>query len=290
MPEQYIYNSNHKNQIRNRWVEYIKLVLDGENRDGDDRAMNVITFPAQEMQDLLLFAENGFLEFRDTETEDYFLTKGKIICFEKNHKIWVYLRNKLVNATVEQNFENYITHNRKKINGGIIDIFPVDCINLDYDGNLSRINIPISVIIKHLFDFQASHCKDFCLFLSWPHPHEESDDEPGYLDKLSRIIKNNLTDPNAESFAQLFKEEYESVETAGYEFISIVGLSKQILRESTSHGYQLINNEFFLYGEPGRQKMFSVLYYFKFIGDEKPQHYVYSEDVAKTLIEIQSLV
>ncbi|MCH8128127.1 hypothetical protein IIC38_19600 [candidate division KSB1 bacterium] len=265
------------------------MVLDGENRGGDERAITIITFPAQGMQDLLLFAEKGFLEFRDTETEDYFLTKGKIVCFEKSSIIWLYLKKKLVNATVERNFEKYISNNVKGIAKGSINIFPVDCINLDYDGNISKNEVSISIIIKHLFSFQVKHKKDFCLFLTWPKPHEEAHDEPDYLNNLKRIIRNNLSDPNTQDFAQLFNEKYESIENTAYEFISIVGLSKQILKESTSHGFQLQNNEFFFYGEEGRQPMMSVLYYFKFIDEEKPQHQIYSEDVARTLIRIQTL-
>lgn len=289
MPEQYIHNSSHKNQIRDKWVEYIKLLLDGENRDDDDRAISVITFPAQEMQDLLLFAENGLLEFRDTETEDYFLTKGRIICFEKNEKIWRYLRHKLVNATVEKEFERYILSKAKSITRGKINIFPVDCINLDYDGNISKNEVPISVMLQYIFRFQTGHKKDFALFITWPMPHEETDDEPGYFDSLRKIIRNNLTDPNATDFAELFNQEHSSIEGISYELTSIVGLSKQILQESTAHSYQLLNNEFFFYGEAGRKQMMSVLYYFKFIGDEKPQHQIYSEDVEKTLNVIQTL-
>ena len=287
MPKPYIHNSSHKNRIRDKWVEYLELVLKGENRHGSDKTISVITFPAEEMQDLLLFAEKGLLQFKDTETGDYSLTKGKIICFEKNQKIWRYLKDKLVNATVEQDFEKFIIDNARKITLGHIDIFPVDCINLDYDANITKNKLPITIVIDRLFDFQSIHKKNFCLFLTWPKPFNVDQDEPGSFDNLIRVIRNNLTDPNATNFANRFNNHYKSIDNLSYEVVSIVGLSKQILNHSSTHGYKLENNEFFFYGESGRQKMLSVLYYFKYIGDVKPNHQIYSEDVARTLDLIQ---
>jgi len=289
MPEAYIHNSSHKNQVRDKWVKYIRMVVDGENRDKNDNAIGVITFPAEGIQDLLLFAEHGYLEFEDTQTGSYILTKGKVVCFEKRSDIWRALKMKLVNVMVEKDFEKFFTNNLKGIRRGKIEIFPVDCINLDYDANISKTEVPIEIMIDYLFGFQADHQKDFVLFITWPRPFNEDDDEPGFQEGLKRTIRNNLTDPNAAVFAELFNNKHGQIEGIGYEFISIVGLSKQIVDKSSSNGYQLINNEFILYGEEGHQPMMSVLYYFKFLPNAPPHHEIYSEDVPKTLIEIQTL-
>lgn len=287
MPD-YIYNSEHKNEVRQKWVTFLKKIVEEDQRE-DDQGISVITFPAEEMQDLLLFAENGLIEFEDTETGSLLLKKGKVTCFESNGKIFKSLRTRLINVQIERNFDTFISNKFKELNRGKINLFPVDAINLDYDGNISKQSIPIITTINHVFSLQANHEKDFCLFLTWPKPHDPNHDEPGFLDALKRVINDNLTNPNSVNFAELFKSQYESIDQVDYDFISFVGLTKQIIRISTSNRYQLIENEFLFYGEEERQKMFSVLYYFKFIGDEKPEHQLYSEDVSKSLVDVQNL-
>ena len=54
--EIYIHNSAHKDFIRTKWIEFIN---DNYN---EDEIFGVITFPAEEMHDLRLFAENGLIE------------------------------------------------------------------------------------------------------------------------------------------------------------------------------------------------------------------------------------
>lgn len=288
MPD-YIYNSEHKNEVRQKWVCFLRQVIEGEERDEED-GVNLITFPAEEFQDLRLFSEQGLIEFEDTESGDLRLTKGKVTCFESRTKIWKSLRKTLVNVNVERTkFETYITNQFQSLRNGKISLFPVDAINLDYDGNISKQSIPITTTISHIFSLQANHEKNFCLFLTWPKPHDPQSDQPGFLDTLKRVINDNLTDPNATEFATRFNQQFQSIDDIDYDFTSFVGLTKQIIQTSTSNRYQLIENEFFFYGEEERQKMFSVLYYFEFVGDGKPTHQIYSEDVGKSLIEVQDL-
>lgn len=283
---QYKNNSSHKDIIRERWVDFIRS---SEIEDPDENGYVIITFPSEEMHDLMLFSEEGLITLEPTETGSLRITRGTVICFEKDTSKWRYLNTKLSGVNVYKEFGNFLSSNYRGLLNGKIKIFPVDAINLDYEKMLSKNEVPIDIIIRYIFEFQTRFEKNFSLFITWPKPFEMDDDDPSFIDSLKQVIDNNLTDPNAISFRESFFESYESVDGLEYEHLSIIGLTKKILRESSNNRYQVSRNEFYTYGEDGRQPMISVLYFFAFVGQTKAQHTIYSEDVSKALIEINEL-
>lgn len=281
MTDTYIHNSQHKNFIRDKWCEFASEIIDPE------AGMKVITFPAEEMHDLRLFAQKGLFSWEETETGSYYITKGKIVCFEKSTKLFIPLSNKLSNATVEQ-FEigAYLRNKYESIMKGNTKIFPVDVINLDYDGNISKNKVPIQEIINHVFEFQALHKKSFSLFMTWP--HSEDEDEEAYKTLLKTTIDENLTDPRAQSFKDLFEASYNEVKALNYDQLSIIGLSKIIIKKASHHRFHLNRNEFYQYGEEKRRAMYSILLNFEFQGDTA-EHSLYSDCVSKSLTNVINL-
>ena len=281
MAEIYIHNSTHKEFIRDKWVEFSTDMLNNEN------GLSIITFPAEEMHDLHLFAEKGLIEWQLTETGAYSITKGKVVCFEKVHKYFIALSTKLSNAVIETTeFGMYLRNKYEGIMRGSTKIFPVDVINLDYDGNISKSTVPIEEIIRLLFEYQALHKKNFSLFMTWPHTEDE--DENRYKDLLKKTINDNLSDPTAISFKDIYETNHPDVEDLNYDQLSVIGLSKIIIKKAANHKYNLHKNEFYIYGEPERRKMFSILLNFDF-QEHIAEHALYSNSVSKSLVDITDL-
>ncbi len=281
----YLNNSSHKNFIREKWVEFIQEVVTHDDEIG------IITFPAEEMQDLCLFKEKGLIDWNETETGAYHITKGKVVCFEKSHRIFSQLSSKLVNVVLESEIGIYLRTNYNKIESGIvtpkkIKVFPVDAINLDYDGRLAKCKVPIDDKIDLIFKFQRIHKRNFSLFLTWP--STEEDDEEEYKTLLKTTIQNNLSDPSAQNFKRLFEEKFNSIEDLDYDNLSLVGLTKLVLKKASNSFYKLNRHELYTYGENGRKKMYSVLYNFEH-RESSAENLIYSQDVDKALAEITSL-
>ncbi len=277
----YLHNSTHKEFIRDKWIEFIEAIL----TDGEE--LGIITFPAEEMQDLLLLKDKGLIDWKETETGSYEITKGKIICFEKSGKIYRKLVSKLVGAVVESaEIGSYFRNKYEGIMRGSTKVFPVTAINLDYDGNLSKNNVPIQEKIELIFKFQAHHAQNFSLFITWPETEDE--DTAEYKAFLHQTIANNLEDPSATSFRDGFLENYE-LEQLDYDDLSIIGLTKLIFRNSSNTYFKLVKHEFYVYGGNGRRKMYSILLNFEYIGNGTSQNIIYSEDVACALSEIHRL-
>lgn len=276
-------NSGHKDLVRNKWVEFIQENIDHEEE------LRLITFPAGEMQDLQLFQENGLIEWEETETGAFNVTKGKIICFEKSHTIFALLSSKLVNVILLNEIGSYIALNYHKIiSGESTTVFPVDAINLDYDVRLAKCSnkIKIDSKLKFIFEFQGLHKRNFSLFLTWP--STEEDDEHEYKELLKTTIANNLTDPSAITFKEKFEEEFVSVDDLDYDKFSLVGLIKVILKQASHNLFQLNKHEYYVYGEEGKKKMYSILLNFEYTPN-KSTFLIYSEDVTKSLAEINDL-
>lgn len=281
MDSVYLNNSKHKELIRDKWVEFIQEGGVTENGIG------ILTFPAEEMQDLHLFKKNGLIDWEENETGSYTITKGKVICFEKSSKIFRALSTKLVNAVVES--QEIGSHLRQKYDGimkGNQRIFPLDAINLDYDGNISKNKVPIEEKIDLIFKFQAIHRKNFSLFLTWP--STETEDEEAYKTLLKETIKNNLKDPTAVAFKEVFEKKFNEIEDLDYDNLSLIGLTKIILKKASNNKFKLVKNELFIYGEDGRKKMYSVMYNFEY-DEHKADYLIYSEHVAFSLTEISTL-
>ena len=281
MAQPYLHNSTHKEYIREKWVEFASLIVD------PDKGLSVITFPAEEMHDLRLFVEKGLISWTETETGSFYITKGKIVCFEKITKYYLTLRKSLTNATVESlEIGRYLRQKYHAIMGGDQAIFPVDVVNLDYDGNISKSWVPIDEIINLVFEFQALHRKDFSLFLTWP--YTENEDEGRYKDLLKQVIGDNLGDPRAVSFKEIYEADFPAVDELDYNNLSIIGISKVIIQKAARHRYNLHKNEFFIYGEENRRPMFSILLNFDFQTDT-PEHTIYTNCVTKSLEDINYL-
>lgn len=277
----YIHNSAHKEFIRDKWVEFInEILVEGEE-------LGIITFPAEEMQDLFLFKEKGLIDWEENETGNLTITKGKIICFEKSTKIWMALRTKLVGAEVEkEEIGNYLRSKYQAIMNGHPKVFPVTAVNLDYDGNLSKNKVPIQEKIDLIFKFQAHHTQNFALFITWP--YSEDEDTIEYKQLLKQTIANNLEDPSAKNFKENFLQNF-NLEDLDYDNLSIIGITKLIFRNSSNAYYKLVKNEFYVYGETGRRKMYSIMLNFEFIGNGTSQNLIYSQDVTFALSKIQNL-
>lgn len=280
----YKFDSLHKRHIRTRWVEFIRDVVGKEN-DG----ARLITFPSNELQELILYEKEGLIRWEKTETDVLRITKGEVICFEKDHTKWRELKEKLPFATVEKEFGYFLTSNATAINKGKIKIFPVDAINLDYEKNISKNETSLDVIFELIFQFQSKHKKDFSFFLTWPQPIDSNDDDPNFIDGLKRIISDNLEDLNASEFKKVFEEKQLDMASLPYEILSVAGITKKVLKKAAQHGYQLTKREFYNYGEKDRQKMISTLYLFKHVGNLKSSTKIYSEDVVKSLQSIIQL-
>ena len=288
MATKYKHNSSHKDLIRKRWVYFIQEMIK-EDGSLNERGLDVITFPAEEMNDLTLFESEGFIGWEATETGNLNIIKGRVICFEKDPPTWRKLKTLLINATVENEFEKYLSNNYRSMIKGSIKIFPIDVINLDYDGAISRNSLSIDVIMNMIFDLQAKFQKNFSLFMTWPKPHNPEKDEPEFLNSLKETIANNLNDPRAVNFKNNFESSFTTVEEIEYEPLTIIALTKKILSQAANKKFQIDRNEFYTYGETGRQPMMSVLYHFQYIGQQKSQNTIYSEDVVKSLSNINTL-
>lgn len=277
----YIHNSAHKEFIRDKWVEFInEILVEGEE-------LGIITFPAEEMQDLFLFKEKGLIDWEENETGNFTITKGKIVCFEKSTKIWMALRTKLVGAEVEKDeIGSYLRSKYQAIMNGQPKVFPVTAVNLDYDGNISKNKVPIQEKIDLIFKFQAHHTQNFALFITWPYTENEDTNE--YKQLLKQTIANNLEDPSATAFRDSFLQSF-NLDDINYDNLSIIGLTKIIFRNSANAHYKLTKNEFYVYGETGRRKMYSIMLNFEFIGNGTSQNLIYSQDVAFALSQILTL-
>jgi len=283
----YTNNSSQKDFIRSKWIDFAKEIYQGNSED-----FGILTFPAQEMQDLHLFNKHGFIQWEEVETEstkgeyNYRVVRGKIRCFEKNGAIQRYLSQKLIAAKVEGDFFPYIAANYSKIISGKDKTFPVDVVNLDFDGRLQpNEKYPFEAAIKYIFEFQSRHKKDFSLFLTWP--ITEHEDMAEYKDLLKNIIETNLADPSAIKFKDIFESFFESINDLGYEKKSVIGVSKIIFKKASQNLYALKRNEFFVYGgNKLRKRMVSLLFNFSFDGKNGTENIIYHKDVVNSLLTV----
>jgi hypothetical protein len=279
----YAHNSSQKDIVRKKWVEFI-----GEFYN-DAAGLSLLTFPSEELQELELYEEEGLIDWEEMETGGLKITKGKVICFEKEAKKFKQITTKLINAKVEcSELGSFLRSKYQAIMNGNTSIFPVDMVNLDYDGCISKINVPISETIERIFQYQARHSKSFSFFMTWP--HTEDDDLENYKQQLRNIINDNLTDPTAKAFQDQFNQTFKTMAGLNYEQLSIIGMVKIILRNSALRKYRVTNSEMLAYGgKASRKRMFSILLNFQFVGEEMSQHQIYSQDVVNALKEIEDL-
>ena len=245
------------------------------------------------MQDLHLFREEGFIDWEEVETEstdgtsNYRIIKGKVRCFEKNNTIQRYLNQRLIEAKVEGDFCPYIAANYSKIISGKDKTFPVDVVNLDFDGRLQpNSKYPLETTIKYIFEFQRKHKKNFSLFLTWP--LTEKEDMTDYKDLLKNVIESNLVDPSSQTFKASFEISIGSVENLHYERKSVIGVSKIVIKKASQNLYNLNRSEFFVYGglEKERKRMISLLFNFIFEGKDGRENIIYSQNIITSMLDV----
>jgi hypothetical protein len=290
-PTPYPNNSPSKEFIRNKWIEYTKAIL--ARKEGKE--LEIIAMPALEMQDIHLLVDEGILEWEETETEAsteelndkvYRITKGRVVCFEKSHDVEMKLVKKLVNSKVYTEIASYLQVNYHKILLGKQPIFPIDVINLDFDGNLSKNKIGIQQLIKLIFEFQEKHGSDFCLFLTFP--NTEGEDEPAFKQALTEVLSQNLTDEHTHNFRDGFASQYTSIEAMGYEKFLIVSIAKIIIKQS-SGSFKILKNEFFTYTGGTGMRMLSIMFDFQNIGREQAGLGQYFTEVLRSLKPINEV-
>lgn len=277
----YAHNSAQKDVVRQKWIEFANEFYEAE------RGLSVISFPSEELHELELYKDNGLIDWDVTETGGRKITRGKIVCFEHEGSKYKEIVKKLINAKVESGEFGFILRTRyNSIMLGQTSIFPVDIINLDYDGCISRINVPIAETIERTFQYQAHHQKSFSLFMTWP--HTEDVDLIEYKNRFKEIIAENIAD--IETFREEFEMEYQSINSLNYEQLSVIGMVKIIFRNSSFRKYKLTNSEFLVYGGThNRRRMFSILLNFNYVGQAMTQQQIYNEDVLYSLSEIEDL-
>lgn len=277
----YAFNSPQKDIIRQKWLQFANEYYE------EQRGLSVILFPSEELHELELYKEEGLIDWEETETGGKKITRGKVICIEQEGKKYKQIVKKLVNAKVESGEFGFILRTKyNAIMGGQTSIFPVDIVNLDYDGCISRINVPINETIERVFDFQARHQKSFSYFMTWPHTEDQDLDE--YKNQFRNIINDNLED--TENFRTLFENDYQTIENLNYEQLSIIGMVKIIFRNSSLRRFKLSNSQLLVYGGiNNRRRMFSILLNFNFVGQAMTQNQIYSQDVLLSLSNIEDL-
>jgi hypothetical protein len=132
---------------------------------------------------------------QETESEDgtynYKITKGNVPCFEKSAPIFQVLNRKLINAKVKRDdFIAYIEANFTRILGGRDKTFPVDVVNLDFEGRLyPNSRYPFDNTVKYNFELQKKHKRDFSFFITWP--VVEDHDLIEFKELLENVIESN---------------------------------------------------------------------------------------------------
>lgn len=284
MTATYINNSNHKDAIRSKWVECIKSKYPSQISDG---TISIITLPAEECQDLSLFASEGILCWEETETGAKTITKGNVVCFERSSKIYTKIRTKLTGNCIVNVGEigKYFEQNYHKIINGQANVFPVDVINLDFDKNISKNDTEIEKILDLIFQFQAKHRKDFSVFITFPQDEPTSDAE-SFKTKLAEIITSNLSDPINSNFSTEFSRKYTNLSSMDYGSFLIVGINKLFVKKAVNQNFTLIDNQYYIYGEEGRHKMISLILNFGFNASVNTPN-LYYQDVVKCLDSIE---
>ena len=284
----YIHNSKQKDFIRDKWIEFAK-----DTYGSSDHDFGILTFPAEAMQDLHLFKKNGFIDWEEVESEsadgthNYKITKGNIRCFEKKTSIYQILHGKLIEAKVNNDdFCAYVVANYQRIMGGSDKTFPMDVINLDFEGRLyPNSTYPFDNTIKCIFEFQKKHKRNFSLFITWP--VVEDNDMTEYKELLTNVIESNLEDPSALDFKKSFEEEIGGIDKLHYERKSVIGVTKVVIKKASQNLYTLGKKEFYVYGGVDeKQRMLSLLFNFKYDGRTGKENIFYSQDVASSMLPV----
>ncbi|OFY86324.1 MAG: hypothetical protein A3F72_10985 [Bacteroidetes bacterium RIFCSPLOWO2_12_FULL_35_15] len=290
----YKHNSSPKDFIRKKWVAFAKEIFGDQERD-----FSILTFPAEAMQDLHLFKDEGLIDWEEAEsksvdgTPNFRIIKGNVRCFEKDPKIQRKLSEKLIEAKVEADFIPYIAANYSFIISGKNKTFPVDVVNLDFDGRMqASVKYPFDATIKSVFEFQKKYSRNFSLFLTWP--VAEGEDLNEYKTLLHDVIEGNLNDPAALKFKASFEASVGTIDKLKYEQKSIIGVTKVVIKKASQNLYTLNKHEFYVYGDEklsvgGRKRIISLLFNFTYEGKAGQENIIYAKDVVSAMSTITDI-
>lgn len=270
-------NTVQKDIVRKKWVEYSKNLYDGCN---DKNKFTLLTLTTPQIEDILLFAKNGLFSLTLTETGAYFLTSGKVFCCEKNTPRFLGIREKLVGAKVEEiDICEYIW------NSGLSrKSFPVDIINLDFDGCLSKLKKDPERLIDTVYNRQKEFGKNFSFFLTFPVCDDIATD--AYV-KHHKTRISSMLEENSE-YNSIFTEKFNSINQIDFESVLTLSLSCFFARSANHFGFSLENCDFFVYGQKRasanieRKRMISLLFQNKYVSNTRSLNYFNSE-VLQTL-------
>lgn len=260
---QYKHDSTNKQKVREKWVEFIRIV-----KNNDSTPLSMITLPSSEFQELGYYAEEGLISAEAIEETGVFrITEGHIFCFEISSSRYVELQKRLAGTTALNN--DVCSHLRtirpRFLNGTKFKEFPLDAINLDFERSLCKLKIPISETIENLLLFQSKYDKQFAFFLTFPESEETDTEE--YKEEIRSIIEANLSDDNNKKFINTFNEKYGNLDDIPYETLHVIGVIKKFIKESSFKNFRCTKFDYFSYGGvkikgQHRKRMQSLLFIF----------------------------
>ncbi|MBA7481014.1 hypothetical protein ES707_16482 [subsurface metagenome] len=146
------------------------------------------------------------------------------------------------------NIINILINVREPNHKKLLDMFPFEAINLDYEDSIfsGNVSFPISQHIDaldRLFDMQYKKgCQKFCLFVT--SRAEQSQFAPSFISELEKIIDQNLL--IAPSFGQAFNQTYgvnaaADLLSSSYDDFATLGLIKLIISMLSDRDYEVTN-------------------------------------------------
>lgn len=279
----YRHDSESKQIVRGQWVQYIKDV-----KEGDLSPLKLIAMPSSEMQELFLYRDEGLIDAEyDENSGKFIIEKGDVYCFEKKASRYRELFEKLIGATTRQDdICSSIRTNRPKILNNKSNLgFPLDAINLDFEGSLRKLKIPIEETVEDIIACQSVSNKPFAFFLTFP--NAEDTDTHEYKQIIKKVLEKNLNDPYNAQFREGFSRTYGHVNSIDYEILHMIAVFKNIIKQVSQKNYTCDKSKIIIYGDKEqipdyRKRMTSLL--FKFIPDNSISHTeIYYRDILQAL-------
>ncbi len=282
MTDGYKENSPGKDFVREKWVAYTK-----ESINNPTEGLSLFTLTTPEMEDVKLFVNNGLLEWSKKETESYEITKGRLYICESNGDRCRKINDVLVNAKVwSDDVGHFLFNFYSQLFKGDRKMFPLDMINLDFDGCLAKNKVGIEKMTEIIFDCQSKHRVKFSFFLTFPEIERCDLEETEYMDMLNGLLEENLKNEFTIKFQEDFKDKYKTVKDLTHGQFLVVCVAKLIVKNATAKGYKIVENDFIQYTGGGDTPMISMLFRFEHTGQARPDHGLYFNEVPKTLKEI----
>lgn len=279
----YRHDSESKQIVRSHWVQYIKDI-----KQGDSSPLKLITLPSSEMQELFLYKDEGLIDAEyDENSRQFDIKKGDIYCFEKKASRYRELFEKLIGATTRQDdIGSYIRTHRPKILNNKSNLgFPLDAVNLDFEGSLCKLKIPIEETVENIIACQSASNKPFVFFLTFPNTEDTDTDE--YKQSVRAVLEKNLNDSLNTQFQENFNHTCGDINHIDYEILHMVAVFKNIIKQVSQKNYTCEKSKIIIYGDkeqvPDYRKRMTSLF-FKFIPENTINHTeIYYRDILQAL-------